>query len=404
MKKSIAVLYGGRSGEHEVSLVSAASVARNLESAQYDVRLIGIAKDGAWYLQDNAELERCREGSPALAIATDERRRVAVIPGGGVEKGLALVSSGGDAVGGRLPSGTGKDIAPAAAGASAAMAALRTDVVFPVLHGTFGEDGTVQGLLEMAGLPYVGGGVLGSAVGMDKEVAKALWIQAGLPTVPYIAIRRSDWASRDKRNAAMEKAERDFRYPLFVKPSCAGSSVGAGVAPDRAALEKAAEEAYKWDDKILIEPFVSAREVECSVTGNEKPEAYTPGEVAPTHEFYDYEAKYVDPNGAALLIPADLPETHLRTVREIAVKAYRVAELSGLARVDFFVRKDTGEILLNEVNTMPGFTTISMFPKMCEASGLAYGPLLDRLLSLAEERYAARSKRDYSRGPSGAGA
>jgi D-alanine-D-alanine ligase len=342
----------------------------------------------------------------------DAFRRVAVIPGGGVAAGLSLLAVGADAVGGSLPSGTqrpptglGAGIAPLKAAEGGLMAALRTDVVFPVLHGTFGEDGTVQGLLEMAGLPYVGGGVLGSAIGMDKEIAKALWIHAGLPTVPYVAVRRSDWAARDKRSSATEKAERDFRYPLFVKPCCAGSSVGAGVAADRTALEKAAEEAFKWDDKILIEPFVSAREVECSVTGNEKPEAYTPGEIASTHQFYDYEAKYVDPNGAALLIPADLPENQLRTVREIAVKAYRVAELSGLARVDFFVRKDTGEILLNEVNTMPGFTTISMFPKMCEASGLAYGPLLDRLVSLAEERHAARSSRDYSRVPAvGAGA
>ncbi len=403
MKKSVAILYGGKSGEHEVSLVSAASVARNLDPARYDVRLIGIAKDGGWYLQDDAELARCREGAQALSISANGRRRVAVIPGGGIDAGLAVVPAE-DAVGGRLPTGRGTDLSSLKTVAKP-LVTVRTDVVFPVLHGTFGEDGTVQGLLEMAGLPYVGGGVLGSAIGMDKEIAKALWIQAGLPTVPYVAARRSDWALRDRRTAIMEKAERDFRYPLFVKPSCAGSSVGAGIAADREALERGAEAAFKWDDKILIEPFVRAREVECSVTGNEKPEAYTPGEVAPTHDFYDYEAKYMDPNGAALLIPAGLEETQLRSVREIAVKAYRVAELSGLARVDFFVRKDTGEILLNEVNTMPGFTTISMFPKMCEASGLAYGPLLDRLVTLAEERYAARSARDYSRVPAdGAGA
>ena len=396
MKKSIAVLYGGRSGEHEVSLVSAASVARNLDAARYDVRLIGIAKDGGWYLQDDAELARCREGATALSISMNGNRRVAVIPGGGVAAGLAIGNAGADAVGGRLPTGKGSDLSSLKS-PDRPLLPLRTDAVFPVLHGTFGEDGTVQGLLEMAGLPYIGGGVLGSAIGMDKEIAKALWLHAGLPTVPYVALRRSDWAVRDKRTAIMEKAERDFRYPLFVKPSCAGSSVGAGIAADREELERRTEAAFKWDDKILIEPFVRAREVECSVTGNDKPEAYTPGEISPTHEFYDYEAKYLDPDGAALLIPAGLEETQLRTVREIAVKAYRVAELSGLARVDFFVRKDTGEILLNEVNTMPGFTTISMFPKMCEASGLAYGPLLDRLVALAEERHAARSARDYSR-------
>ncbi len=392
MKKTIVVLYGGRSGEHEVSLVSAASVARNLDPAKYDLRLIGIAKDGAWYLQDDAEMESCRAGAAALNLSVRPERRVAVFPGGGSEKALALAMSAATVKAGFVH-GAAVNVA------STGPVYLRTDAVFPVLHGTFGEDGTVQGLLEMAGLAYVGAGVLGSAVGMDKDKAKALWVHAGLPVVPWICVRPFEWASKDKRLAIIEKAERDFRYPLFVKPSCAGSSVGAAKVLDRQALESAIPVAFEWDDKVLIEPFVAAREIECSVTGNERPEAYTPGEVAPTHEFYDYEAKYVDPNGAALLIPAEMDENGLRTVREIAVKAYRTAELTGLARVDFFVRKDTGEILLNEVNTMPGFTTISMFPKMCEASGLAYAPLLDRLIVLAEERQKARSTRDYSRKP-----
>jgi len=270
------------------------------------------------------------------------------------------------------------------------------DVVFPVLHGTFGEDGTIQGLLEMVNVPYVGAGVLGSAIGMDKEIAKILWLHAGLPVVPFISVRKLDWASAEKRKQIIERAERDFMYPLFVKPSCAGSSVGASKAPDRPSLEQAVAEALLWDDKVLIEPFVPAREVECSVTGNERPEAYTPGEIVPTHEFYDYEAKYIDPDGAALLIPADLTETEFRTIREIAIKAYKAAELSGLSRIDFFVRKDTREILLNEVNTMPGFTTISMFPKMCEASGLSYPDLLDKLISLAQERHEQRNFRNYS--------
>lgn len=374
MKKTIAVIYGGRSGEHEVSLVSAASVARNLDAEKYEIILIGIAKDGSWHLQPAEELSRCRNGAAALSLDEQAGRRVAVVPGGGASGGLALLGAEGPE-------------------------SLRVDAVFPVLHGTFGEDGTIQGLFEMASLAYVGAGVLGSAVGMDKDKAKALWLHAGLPVVPYIAVKHSDWAQKDKRAAAVEKAERDFRYPLFVKPACAGSSVGAGKASGRDELERAAAAAFAWDDKILIEPFVPAREIECSVTGNERPEAYTPGEVAPTHEFYDYEAKYVDPNGAALLIPAELDENGLRTVREIAVKAYRVAELTGLARVDFFVRKDTGEILLNEVNTMPGFTTISMFPKMCEASGLAYAPLLDKLIDLAMDRARKRESRDYSRKP-----
>jgi D-alanine-D-alanine ligase len=231
---------------------------------------------------------------------------------------------------------------------------------------------------------------------MDKEIAKILWLHAGLPIVPFISVRKLDWASADKRKQIIERAERDFMYPLFVKPSCAGSSVGASKAPDRPGLEQAVAEALLWDDKVLIEPFVPAREVECSVTGNERPEAYTPGEIIPTHEFYDYEAKYIDPDGAALLIPADLTEAEFRTIREIAIKAYKAAELSGLSRIDFFVRKDTREILLNEVNTMPGFTTISMFPKMCEASGLSYPDLLDKLINLAQERHEQRNSRNYS--------
>ena len=368
MKKTIAVVYGGRSGEHEVSLVSAASVARNLDESKYDILLIGIDRSGAWYLQDGEELRRCREGVSALGIARREDRRVAVLPGG---------AEAAFAVGGR-------EIGPVHA-------------VFPVLHGTYGEDGTIQGLFEMADVAYVGAGVLGSAVGMDKEIAKALWINAGLPTVPYLAVSAVDWASKEKRTALTERAERDFRYPLFVKPSCAGSSVGASKASDREALAASVSAALAWDDKVLIEPFVPAREIECSVAGNERAEAYTPGEIVPNHEFYDYEAKYIDPDGAALLIPADLSEAELRSVRELALKAYRTAGLCGLARVDFFVRKDTGELLLNEVNTMPGFTTISMFPKMCEASGLAYGPLLDKLILLAEERHAHKRGRSYSR-------
>ncbi len=373
MKKTIAVVYGGRSGEHEVSLVSAASVARNLDPKTNDVLLVGIAKDGRWYLQEERELARCRAGAAALGLAADKDRQVAVVPGGGRDGGLVRLAAAGT-----VP--------------------LRVDAVFPVLHGTFGEDGTIQGLFEMAGLPYVGAGVIGSAIGMDKDKAKSLWIQAGLPVVPYLAVREADW-NGGRRRDIVETAERAFPYPLFVKPSCAGSSVGAGKASGRAELERALDAAFAWDDKALVEPFVPAREIECSVTGNEAPEAYTPGEVAPTHEFYDYEAKYVDPDGAALIIPADLPTEALAKVKDIAVKAYRAAEIVGLARVDFFVRKDTGEIFLNEVNTMPGFTGISMFPKMCEASGLSYPALLEKVIALALARHGKRASRDYTRVP-----
>lgn len=367
-RKTVAVIYGGRSGEHEVSLISAASVVRSLDQAKYKVLLIGIDKKGVWYLQKDDELQRCIAGSSALAIHIDETRRVYAVCGGGTKETFTTPATG----------------------------ILPVDVLFPVLHGTYGEDGTIQGLFEMINVPYVGAGVLGSAIGMDKEIAKILWIHAGLPVVPFISVRTLDWAVAERRKHIIERAERDFMYPLFVKPCCAGSSVGASKVHDRSGLEQAVATALLWDDKILIEPFVPAREVECSVTGNEKSEAYTPGEIVPTHEFYDYEAKYIDPDGAALLIPADLTEKELKTIRELAIKAYRAAELSGLSRIDFFVRKDNGEILLNEVNTMPGFTTISMFPKMCEASGLAYPDLLDTLICLAQERHTQRNARNYS--------
>ncbi len=368
MKKTLALLYGGRSGEHEVSLISAASIARHLHPEKYTVLLIGIDRGGAWHLQDDQALAACRGGTGPLEVRPNPDRRVAVLPGGG-RAGAFRTADG---------------------------AALRVDAVFPALHGSFGEDGTIQGLFEMADLPYVGSDVLGSAIGMDKEVAKALWTQAGLPVVPYLTVHAGQWLQDAARTALIVRAEQEFGYPLFVKPARAGSSVGAGKAPDRRTLESAVDEALRWDTKVLVEPFVAAQEVECSVTGNGQIEAYTPGEIVPSHEFYDYEAKYLDPAGAALLIPARIPDQALAEVREIAVRAYRVAELSGLARVDFFVRKDTGRILLNEVNTMPGFTTISMFPKMCAAAGLAYGDLLDRLIDLAEERYAQRGALRFS--------
>ncbi len=364
MKKHIAVLYGGKSGEHEVSCVSAKSVVNNLDKNRYDVTLIGITQNGTWYLQKDIDTENTN----ALEIKTSTDHQIAVIPGAG--KHCLTLKNG---------------------------RTLPADVVFPVLHGTFGEDGTVQGLLEMADIPYVGCDVLGSSINMDKDIAKILWRNAGIPIVPYVLVRLIDWEKTDKKIQLIEQAERDFRYPLFVKPSRAGSSVGAGVAKDRIELETRLQDALAWDSKVLIEPFIPAREIECSVTGNGKIEAYTPGEIVPTHEFYDYDAKYTDPDGAKLLIPANLDESELKKIRDFAVKACKASEISGLARIDFFVRKDTGEIFLNEANTMPGFTTISMFPKMCEASGLGYGALLDHLITLAEERYKEIQARRFNR-------
>ncbi len=365
MKKNIAVLYGGKSGEHEVSCTSAKSVVNNLDKNKYDVILIGITKSGTWFLQDDIDTENV----PSLEIKTSLENQILIIPGEG-KKSFMLNDGNGFSV----------------------------DVVFPVLHGTYGEDGAVQGLLEMADIPYVGCDVLGSSINMDKDIAKIVWRNAGIPVVPYILMRSVDWEKSDKKMQLIEQAERDFRYPLFVKPSRAGSSVGAGIANTRQELESRIQDALAWDSKALIEPFIPAREIECSVTGNGKIEAYTPGEIVPSHQFYDYDAKYTDPDGAKLLIPANLDETELRTIREFAIRAYKASEISGLARIDFFVRKDTGEIFLNEANTMPGFTTISMFPKMCEASGLSYSSLLDYLIVLAEERYTEVHARRFNYG------
>ncbi|HPS44597.1 MAG TPA: D-alanine--D-alanine ligase family protein [Treponemataceae bacterium] len=381
---NIAILYGGKSGEHEVSLVSASSIARNIPEAGNTVHLIGITKKGAWYLQDQKLLEEIRSNPKAvLSISESESRRVAIVPGGGVAGAFRLVSAAG--VAGAAGLNLGVD------------GSFPVDVAFPVLHGTFGEDGTIQGLFEMAEIPYVGGGVLASSIAMDKEKAKVLWRAAGLPIVPFVAARMVEWNDPATRNAIVRKAENELFYPLFVKPACAGSSVGAAKAANREELEKRASEAFQWDDKILIEPFMPAREIECSVTGNSAPVAYTPGEIIPTHEFYDYDAKYTDPDGASLRIPADLSEDMTKRVRQTACEAYRTLELSGLSRVDFFVDKRDGALYINEINTIPGFTSISMFPKMCEASGLPYAELVMRLLRLAKDRFTERRNLQTSR-------
>lgn len=359
---NIAIIYGGKSGEHEVSLVSATSIARTIDLTRHALTLIGIARDGRWFLQDESVLEHVKKNPGAvLPVSMDPEALVSVVPGGGCE-GAFVVS-------GRT---------------------ISVDAVFPVLHGTYGEDGTIQGLLEMAELPYVGGGVMASALAMDKEKTKIIWQALGIPVVPFISVKLNEWTNESSRREIILRAEKDLGWPLFVKPSCAGSSVGAARASCREELEKKAGEAFLWDDKIIIEPFIPAREIECSVTGNEAPVAYTPGEIIPSHEFYDYDAKYTDPDGAALHIPADLDEETTRRVRQLAVKAYQALDLSGLSRVDFFIDKRTGKLYLNEINTIPGFTSISMFPKMCEASGLPYPELIMKLVSLAQARFTSR--------------
>ncbi len=368
---NICVIYGGKSGEHEISLISASSIVRNIKK-ENNVILIAITKSGKWYLQPESEYERiCKDSSATLKITEDEKSAVSIIPGNG-KNAFAVC---------------GKP--------------LEIDVVFPALHGTYGEDGTIQGLFDMADIPYVGCTTLASAVTMDKEKTKMIWQSAGLPVVPYVCMKRFVMLDSVLYDSFIEETEKELGgYPLFVKPCCAGSSNGAGKANNRRELSYQLMQAFQWDDKVLIEKAINAREVECSVTGNSvtfAPEsevedvvAYIPGEIVPTHTFYDFDAKYNDPDGARLQIPANLNENDLEKIRKTACAAYKTLDASGLSRVDFFIDKDSGQVYLNEINTMPGFTSISMFPKMCDAAGLNYPELIDLLISEALEKYKSK--------------
>ena len=375
---NIAVIYGGRSGEHEVSLISAAAIANGI-SKENKVILIGITKSGKWYLQPDSEYERiCKDTKAVLTIKEDESKAVTIVPAGGKN---AFVAGG---------------------------KPLDIDVVFPALHGTYGEDGTIQGLFEMADIPYVGCTHLSSAITMDKEKTKMIWQSVGLPVVPYVCIKRSVVLDSIVYDAVIEETEKELGYPMFVKPCCAGSSNGASKAKNRKELGYAIMEAFNWDDKILVEKSLdNAREIECSVTGNsvtfpadnddEAVVAYIPGEIVPNHDFYEFDAKYNDPDGANLLIPAKLSENDLEKIRKTACAAYKVLDATGLSRVDFFIDKNTKQVYLNEINTMPGFTPISMFPKMCNAAGLKFEALVDLLIKEAVARYEAKQKLSTSR-------
>src|SRR5574344_212878 len=369
---NIVLIYGGRSGEHEISLISCAAVARNVAPA-HSVKLIGVTKEGKWYLQDDSVLVNLRADKNAkLTITADEKNAVSVIPGGG---------------------------ANGAFGANGKV--INADCVFPVMHGTYSEDGTIQGLLDMASLCYVGCNVLSSAITMDKVTTKIMWEQAGLPVVPYMLLTRSDINDSKTYDAKVALAVKKLHFPLFVKPCSAGSSDGASKATNAKELSMALMEAFQWDDKVLIEKAINAREVECAVTGNSICvdnsdkctiiNTYGPGEIVPKHIFYDYDAKYNDPNGAELKIPALLNEKKLTYIRETAKEAYRAVDASGLSRVDFFIDRKNGKIDLNEINTIPGFTSISMFPKMCEATGLDFTALLELLFSEATARFYERN-------------
>ena len=358
----VAVVYGGRSGEHEVSLRSAAAVIAHLDVQRYEVVPVAIDKEGRW-----------RTGPDSLDVLERAQRDLAPIPPHGFE--VTLVAD--PTRGGLLPLAGGPPIP--------------VDVVFPVLHGTYGEDGTIQGLLELAGLPYVGAGVLASAVGMDKAAMKSVFRDAGIPVCRWLVAR----VGGEPATALARRVETELGFPCFVKPANLGSSVGITKVKQAAALADAVAEAGAYDAKVVIEAAVRAREFECAVLGNEEPEASVIGELVPSREFYDYADKYVD-QGARVLIPAPLPETTAAAMRALALRVFRAVDCTGLARVDFFLEQGTERVLVNEINTMPGFTAISMYPKLWEASGLPFGALLDRLIALACDRHAARSRRQLS--------
>jgi D-alanine-D-alanine ligase len=359
MKKlRVAVLYGGRSGEHEVSLQSAASVINYLDRDRFEIVPVAIDKQGRWHLNDVSLIQ----GKKSLPVFEDAPR--IVLPPDSATTS-ALISLGG--------SGEARAI----------------DVVFPVIHGPLCEDGTIQGLLELADVPYVGCGVLASAVAMDKEVAKRLARDAGLPIVSYVSLRQEHWR-KEKRQLA-ERVEKDLGYPVFVKPANLGSSVGVQKVNEAGDLTAALENAFQYDVKVLVEVAIDAREIELSVLENPNSEAdplvSVPGEIEPNHEFYSYEAKYLDEKGAALIIPAKLDADRIRRAQDIGRKAFLAMECEGMARVDLLLDRTSDKLFFNELNTIPGFTSISMYPKLWEASGIGYSELLSRLVDLAMSRH-----------------
>jgi D-alanine-D-alanine ligase len=357
MKLRVGVVYGGRSGEHEVSVVSAASIFKHLDRSRFQPVPIRIDKDGRWVLGDKEP----------TAISAGDVETSGPVGALQVTEPTAAISGG-------------------------------IDVVFPILHGPYGEDGTVQGLLELANVPYVGAGVLGSALGMDKAVSKSVFAAHGLPLVPYLTITSRQWQSAPRE--VTDRVAGSLGYPVFVKPANLGSSVGISRAASEGDLAPAIRTAFAYDRKIVIEAGVpNAREIECAVLGNDEPEASLPGEIVVSHPdgFYSYEAKYLDPSGATPRIPADLAPEMTERVRRLSVDAFRALDLAGMARVDFFLDARDERLYLNEVNTIPGFTAISMYPKMWEATGLSYPDLLTRLVTLALERHERKQQLRTSR-------
>ena len=398
MKKlRVGILFGGRSGEHEISLLSAASVFKAIDPNKYEVVPIGITKDGRWLTASDAERllhGKAGEGARPTQVAALRAGDPEATPSAAVlQNGESVVVPPEPHKSSMTPFQTDTPVR------RASDRAINVDIIFPVLHGTFGEDGTIQGLLELADIPYVGAGVLGSAAGMDKDIMKSLFHAAGLAIVKHVTVLRGEWESSPKKVEKLVASK--LKYPVFVKPANLGSSVGISKARDRKELGPAIDEAAKFDRKIVIEEGVGgkknkAREIECSVLGNDRPEASVPGEIVPSAEFYDYSAKYLD-EGSQLIIPAKLTKAETKKVQDLAVAGFRAVDCSGLARVDFLMDPKSRKIYLNEINTMPGFTSISMYPKLWAASGLAYSELISRLIQLGLDRHAEKKRNQYSR-------
>lgn len=355
-KLNVGILFGGRSAEHEVSLQSAKNVFDAIDKTKFNPVLIGIDKKGRWLSSD-----------PAKFLLNSEDPK------------LIKLNAASDSVA-LLPASDGEMINLSASSEKRAI-----NVVFPILHGTFGEDGTVQGLLKLANIPFVGPSVLGSAVGMDKDVMKRLLLQAGLPIGQFLSVKSTD------KLPTYSEVESKLGAPFFIKPANMGSSVGISKVHNESEYAEAVKVAFDFDTKIVIEEFIKGREIECAVLGNAEPQASVPGEIIPSHEFYSYEAKYIDESGAAMEIPAKLDEATVKLVQEYAVKTFQALECEGLSRVDVFL-KENGEIIVNEINTIPGFTKISMYPKLWEASGISYTDLISRLIELAIERFEREQK------------
>lgn len=390
-KLRVGILFGGRSGEHEVSLLSAASILKAIDRRKFDVVPIGITKEGHWLAAGAAQDLLEGNGSPAprqLRAGDPEATPGAKLLHQGIPTLFPPEPAEGTAKSLSVPEG------------KARIDGKSLDIVFPVLHGTFGEDGTIQGLFELAGIAYVGSGVLGSSAGMDKDVMKRLFAQAGLPIVKHVTVLRADWEKSPRK--AVAQVEAALKYPVFVKPANLGSSVGISKAHDRKELGPALDLAAKYDRKLVIEQGVGgktrkARELEVAVLGNDDPKASVVGEIIPGKEFYDYEAKYLS-EGSVPVIPAKLTRDETKQIREMAVAAFKACDLAGLARVDFLMEPDgKRRIFLNEVNTLPGFTQISMYPKLWEATGIPYRDLITRLIELAMERHAEKNRNTYSR-------